>query len=118
MARAEAGKPEGRPTGARVSQPSMAKAVLQEHHSEMHVKEISQAIKVKFGVEIKPSYLAPVLFRQLGATFYKSKKQPNTFGLTAWKAENNGDVRAKSLEMDGVLITEDKTGRADTYRSR
>lgn len=85
MARAEAGRPDARPSGKKVSQPLMAKAVLEANHREMHVKEISEGIKAKFGVEITPGYLAPVMYRQIGSVFYKSKKAPNTFGLQEWQ---------------------------------
>jgi hypothetical protein len=73
-----------------LSQPLMAEAALKDRGSEMHVKDIAAVIKAKFGVEIKPSYLAPVMFRQIGSLFYKSDKARNTFGLLAWQQESKG----------------------------
>lgn len=86
MARVQAGKPASGPASKKVSQPVMAKVVLEAHHREMHVKDIAEGIKAKFGVEIKPSYLAPAIYRQIGSMFYKSEK-PNTFGLLEWQKD-------------------------------
>lgn len=85
VARQQAAKPVTVAPGRKLSQPLMARAVLLEARREMHVKEISKGIKDKFGVEISPNYVAPVLYRQIGSMFYKSEKAPNTFGLPEWK---------------------------------
>jgi CO dehydrogenase/acetyl-CoA synthase delta subunit len=69
----------------RLSQPEMAKNVLVEAAHEMHVRDISTKIAERFGETIKPSYLAPVLYRQIDRLFYKSDEKPNTFGLVEWK---------------------------------
>ena len=71
-------------THGRLSQAKMAEAILTEQGHEMHVKDISVAIEKKFDVKIKPNYLAPVLYRQIGNVFFKSKQKPNTFGLLTW----------------------------------
>jgi len=70
---------------SRISQVGMAKAILAEASSEMHVKDISAKISERFGTVIKPSYLAPVMYRQIDRVFYKSTEKPNTFGLIEWK---------------------------------
>jgi ribosomal protein L22 len=68
----------------KLSQAAMARAVLADARHEMHVKEIADLIKTRFDVEIKPSYLAPVIYRQLSRVFFKGS-QPNTFGLIEWQ---------------------------------
>lgn len=70
------------------TQHEMAKQVLLARGKEMHVGHIAAEIGRTFGVEIKPSYLAPIMHRQIGSLFYKSDKQPNTFGLLEWQANN------------------------------
>lgn len=69
------------------SQTAMIRAVLEEKHEPMHVKEIAAAIEKKFRARLKPAYIGPVIYRQLDKIFYKADK-PNTFGLLAWTVQN------------------------------
>jgi hypothetical protein len=112
MARAEPRELPQSANGTRkLSQVAMAKAVLAASHREMHVKEISQGIKAMLGVEIKPSYLAPIMYRQKGVAFYKSDKQPNTYGLSPERTAISASFRAESIDSGGVLVTEGETYR-------
>jgi hypothetical protein len=78
-------KTERPQSSEKMTQHAMAKKVLLAHGKEMHVGHITAEIKREFGVIIKPSYLAPVMHRQIGVLFYRSDSRPNTFGLIEWK---------------------------------
>jgi HB1/ASXL restriction endonuclease-like protein with HTH domain len=93
-----------------LSQSEMIKAVLKENGHPMHVKDISKAIQDKFGKELKPSYVAPVIHRMLGKWFVKAN-QPNTFGLTEWPLE----IRSLTETKSGIAITTKTFQKAAGY---
>jgi hypothetical protein len=72
----------------KLTQVEMIRTVLRDCGKPMHVKEMAEAIKSKFKKQLKPSYLAPVIYRQLGKRFTKADR-PNTFGLIEWPMSGN-----------------------------
>jgi len=69
------------------SQPEMAASILEEAGKPMHVSQLSEQIKKKFGKRIKNNNLGVMLFRyaQRGTRFYKVEGRPNTYGLLVWR---------------------------------
>lgn len=74
-------------TGKTISQPQMLRAVLAERGTEMHMSEMLEAVKKKFGKKLAPNVMAAVIFRyaKRNSVFYKSTLKPNTWGLLEWR---------------------------------
>jgi len=70
---------------ARPPQPQMIRTVLQEKGEAMHVKKISDAIKKKYKVRLKPLYLTSIIYRHIkrGGQMFR-KEGGNKFGLLEW----------------------------------
>jgi len=66
------------------SQPEMIRVVLTESGKAMHVSKISEAIRKKFKVKLKPLYLTSIIYRLMKAGRLFRKEGPNTFGLLEW----------------------------------
>jgi hypothetical protein len=57
---------------------------LMDSGTPLHADKISDAIKKKFGVKLKPAYLVAVIYRALKKGNLFRKEGPNTFGLLEW----------------------------------
>jgi hypothetical protein len=73
-----------------LSQPQMVRLVLLQNNSEMHLREIINTVKERFGKALTPTVLGAVLFRyaKRGSMFYKAPKKPNTWGLLEWRSKD------------------------------
>jgi hypothetical protein len=74
-----------------LSQASMIRQILLEKGIPMHVKEIAQAVKSKFGKDIKAQYLTALIYRyrKRRSLFSKAEGKPNTFGLLEWEVNRS-----------------------------
>jgi hypothetical protein len=50
----------------------------------LHVDKISDAIKRKFNIKLKPTYVASVIYRTIKKGNLFRKEGSNTFGLLEW----------------------------------
>jgi hypothetical protein len=66
-----------------MSQPEMAASILAAVGKPMHVSQIADQMKKKFGIAIKTTNLGVMLFRyaKRESKFYKVEGKPNTYGL-------------------------------------
>ena len=70
------------------SQPDMVYSILEQVGKPMHVAQIAEQIRKKFGIAVKTMNLGVMLYRyaQRGTRFYKVKGKPNTYGLIKWES--------------------------------
>jgi hypothetical protein len=75
--------------GTVVTQPLMIRSVLLEKREPLHVDKIAEEIKRKYGVKLRPVYLASVIYRTIkkGQLFRKEGK--NMFGLMEWTSPHS-----------------------------
>ena len=73
------------------SQVQMIRFVLQDHGTPMHMKDIAEAVKRKYGKRLNTTMMAAVIYRygQRNKTFYKDHSRPNTWGLLEWQIAKN-----------------------------
>jgi hypothetical protein len=66
-----------------MSQPEMAASILATVGKPMHVSQIADQMKKRFGIAIKTTNLGVMLFRyaKRESKFYKVEGKPNTYGL-------------------------------------
>jgi HB1, ASXL, restriction endonuclease HTH domain len=83
------------------SQPEMAAAILEEVGKPMHVSQIVEQMKRKYGASPKPTTLGVTMYRyaQRGRRFYKVKGKPNTYGLIKWQSPEDHIENAKTLKV-------------------
>jgi hypothetical protein len=77
------------------SQPQMIKTVLLEKGRAMHVTKISDAIKKKYRVRLKPPYITSIIYRHIkkGGQVFR-KEGGNAFGLLEWPPATHQDLKA------------------------
>ncbi len=83
------------------SQPDMATVVLEEVGKPMHIAQIVEQVRKKYGRSLKANTLGVTLYRyaQRGKRFYKVKAKPNTYGLIKWQAPGDHIENAKALKV-------------------
>jgi hypothetical protein len=69
------------PIGTVVTQPLMVRSVLLDCGIPLHVDQISEDIKKKYGVSLEPQYLTSIIYRLMKKGKLFRKAGPNTFGL-------------------------------------
>jgi hypothetical protein len=76
------------------SQPDMVHSILEEVGKPMHVAQIAEQMKKKFGIAVKTTNLGVMLYRyaQRAKRFYKVKGKPNTYGLLKWESIEGTEV--------------------------
>ncbi len=69
------------------SQVQMIRSVLQEKGAPLHMGEIVEGVKKKYGKRLNPQMMAAVIYRyaKRGKTFYKDSSRANTWGLLDWQ---------------------------------
>jgi len=69
------------PTGTVITQPLMVRSVLLDCGIPLHVHQISEDIKKKYGVDLDPQYLTSIIYRLMKKGRLFRRVGPNTFGL-------------------------------------